>query len=416
MDGIPSATSSSSSHQQGNQTTVNALAHDLVQISLLDLVFVIDSTGSMGAYILRAQQTIQSIVEEIVSKEKADVRFALVAYRDHPPEDTTFVTKVYDFTSSVSRMKANLLELSAQGGGDEPEAVVDGLYDACKLEYRPGATKICILIADAPPHGLITFGDHFPEGCPCQLDPMVVCRQMVEKGIILYCIGCEPSLSPYKEFFMALCFLTGGQYCPLSDASVLSQVVVGGVAEEISLERIMGDVRAELASERCQAMSEEEQAKFVQEQLQTRGVKVKQLQVEGGDTDALAVTPQAVALSALPNLYEVKHNFSPANAPSVPFPSFGGSVMAASARAAPLHMLAKEEEKDGIPRDYDSFESSGYAPRHALSFAAIMPAAAPSLSTSSPTLAPPSSYKVGEGVVSFSQAARLVSRSKGQSG
>jgi hypothetical protein len=52
----------------------------------LDLVFVMDCTGSMGSYISSATQNIRSIVEEIVVSEKSDVRLALVEYRDHPPQ------------------------------------------------------------------------------------------------------------------------------------------------------------------------------------------------------------------------------------------------------------------------------------------------------------------------------------------
>lgn len=52
----------------------------------LDLVFVMDCTGSMGSYITSATSNIRSIVEEIVVSEKSDIRLALVEYRDHPPQ------------------------------------------------------------------------------------------------------------------------------------------------------------------------------------------------------------------------------------------------------------------------------------------------------------------------------------------
>ncbi len=47
---------------------------------------------------------------------------------------------------------------------------------------------------------------------------------MAEKGITLYCAGCEPSLTPYRQFFIALCLITGGQYVPLSQANNLTNV------------------------------------------------------------------------------------------------------------------------------------------------------------------------------------------------
>lgn len=72
----------------------------------------------------------------------------MVEYRDHPPQETSFITRVHDFTSSVTKMREWLEGCSASGGGDEPEAVADGLNDALNLSWRKNATKICILISD----------------------------------------------------------------------------------------------------------------------------------------------------------------------------------------------------------------------------------------------------------------------------
>ncbi|CAF5217705.1 unnamed protein product, partial [Rotaria magnacalcarata] len=54
--------------------------------SILDLVFVMDCTGSMGSYIASATSNIRDIVQEIVISEKSDIHLALVEYRDHPPQ------------------------------------------------------------------------------------------------------------------------------------------------------------------------------------------------------------------------------------------------------------------------------------------------------------------------------------------
>ena len=128
----------------------------------------------------------------------------MVEYRDHPPQEKTFVTRVHDFTGSVQDMKKWLEGCSAHGGGDGPEAVADALQDAYKLNWRDKSTKICVLISDAPPHGLVAHGDAFPNGSPNGIDPLSVARKMGEKGIILYSVGCEPALLPYKEFVSAL--------------------------------------------------------------------------------------------------------------------------------------------------------------------------------------------------------------------
>merc|ERR1719473_804304 len=84
----------------------------------LDLVFTMDCTGSMGEYIHAAKKNIQTIVERLVQSEGYDLRFALVAYRDHPPQDQTYVTKRFPFTEDLAQMRRDLSTLSAQGGGD----------------------------------------------------------------------------------------------------------------------------------------------------------------------------------------------------------------------------------------------------------------------------------------------------------
>ena len=50
----------------------------------IELVFVIDTTGSMGGLIEGAKQKVWSIVNEVMkSPSKPEVRMGLVAYRDH---------------------------------------------------------------------------------------------------------------------------------------------------------------------------------------------------------------------------------------------------------------------------------------------------------------------------------------------
>jgi hypothetical protein len=107
----------------------------------------------------------------------------------------TFITRVHDFTSKVKEMKGWLEQCEALGGGDTPEAVADALHDVLKLSWRPEATKICVLISDAPPHGLDpSNGDGFPEGDPTGVDPIKTVREMAEKQITLYCVGVEPPI------------------------------------------------------------------------------------------------------------------------------------------------------------------------------------------------------------------------------
>ena len=93
------------------------------------------------------------------------------------------------------------------------------------------------------------MGDSFPNGCPLHNDPVDIAHKMAEKGITLYCAGCEPALLPYRQFFIALTLITGGKYVPLNDASELARVIIGGTKEEISMEKNMAQVHNEVMKE-----------------------------------------------------------------------------------------------------------------------------------------------------------------------
>jgi len=97
-------------------------------------------------------------------------------------------------------MKGWLEQCQASGGGDGPEAVADGLHAVLKLSWRADSTKICILIAYAPQHGLEPIGDGFPNGCPDGLDPVKIVREMAEKHITLYSVGVEPPIGKFVQF------------------------------------------------------------------------------------------------------------------------------------------------------------------------------------------------------------------------
>lgn len=122
-----------------------------------------DCTGSQGSYIASATKNIEAICNHIYESGKLqtreDLRIGLIAYRDHPPQDHTYVTKNFGFSSDVAQVHKHLSSLYASGGGDGPEAVTAALAEALRMEWRPSASKMVVLIADAPPHGIGEYGD-----------------------------------------------------------------------------------------------------------------------------------------------------------------------------------------------------------------------------------------------------------------
>lgn len=128
-----------------------------------DLVFVQDCTGSQGAYITSATKNIEQICAHIFESGKLqateDLRVGLIAFRDHPPQDHTYITKNFGFSSDIGQVHRDLSSLYASGGGDGPEAVTAAMLEAINMDWRQHATKMVVLIADAPPHGIGEYGD-----------------------------------------------------------------------------------------------------------------------------------------------------------------------------------------------------------------------------------------------------------------
>ncbi|QND52343.1 VWA domain-containing protein [Phyllobacterium sp. 628] len=119
----------------------------------IEVAFVLDTTGSMADLIDGAKRKIWSIANTIIDvNPNADIRMALVAYRDKGDE---YVVKTFDMSSDVQGLYGNLIKLKADGGGDTPESVNEALDTSVrKLKWSKDekTKRIVFLVGDAPPH------------------------------------------------------------------------------------------------------------------------------------------------------------------------------------------------------------------------------------------------------------------------
>jgi hypothetical protein len=131
---------------------------------IVEVAFVLDTTGSMGPLIEGAKRKIWSIATAIVdANPTAEIRMGLVAYRDIGDE---YVTKTFNLTTDIQDLYANLLELKARGGGDWPESVNEALeVSVTKLSWTQGGDicRIMFLVGDAPPHMDYAQDKKYPE-------------------------------------------------------------------------------------------------------------------------------------------------------------------------------------------------------------------------------------------------------------
>ena len=146
----------------------------------IDVVFVLDTTGSMSGLIQTAKDKIWSIATTMASAQPTpEIRIGLVAYRDRGDQ---YVTKVIDLSNDLDSVYAALMDFEAGGGGDTPESVNRALYDAVhRMSWSEGeqAYQVVFLVGDAPPH--MDYNEvRFPQ----------IVASATEKGIVINTIQC----------------------------------------------------------------------------------------------------------------------------------------------------------------------------------------------------------------------------------
>lgn len=120
---------------------------------VVEVVFALDTTGSMSGLIQGAKDKIWSIATTLAQAQPTpEIRMGLVAYRDR---GDAYVTRTVDLSEDLDSVYAQLMELEAAGGGDGPESVNQALHDAVyrmSWSQNDSAYKVVFLVGDAPAH------------------------------------------------------------------------------------------------------------------------------------------------------------------------------------------------------------------------------------------------------------------------
>ncbi len=155
------------------------------EVVAVDFVFVLDRTGSMQQHINAVRTNISRFTENLV-RRGIDYRLGLVLFSDD-------VEKKYQPTKDVSEFLSWLNELKARGGGDEKENALEALEAATKLKYRTEASRVAVLLTDAPYHqeGENGFG-------VTNQTTESITEDLIEKELRVFAIV-PPKLRRYKE-------------------------------------------------------------------------------------------------------------------------------------------------------------------------------------------------------------------------
>ena len=159
----------------------------------IEVVFALDTTGSMGGLLEGAKREIWAIADRLAAGQPTpQIRMGLVAYRDRGDQ---YVTQLFDLSDDIDAVHERLLALRADGGGDTPEAVNAALYTAVtgvQWSRDPSVYRVVFLVGDAPPH--TDYADDVPYDATA--------RAAARAGIVINTVRCgtyATTRAPFEE-------------------------------------------------------------------------------------------------------------------------------------------------------------------------------------------------------------------------
>jgi Mg-chelatase subunit ChlD len=210
----------------------------------VEVVFCLDTTGSMSGLIEGAKQKIWSISNRIVAgKPSPNLKVGLLAYRDR---GDAYVTRQTDLTDDLDAIYANLKEYKADQGGDTPESVNQALNEAVtrfKWSADKQTLKIIFLVGDAPPQ--MSYKDDVKYAESCKL--------ATERGILVNTVQCDQD-ADCARVWQEISAKASGDYVQIAQDGATVRVVT-------PYDRRLAEINAELENSTLVYGSRDKQAK-----------------------------------------------------------------------------------------------------------------------------------------------------------
>ncbi len=136
----------------GGTATIDKIVHTPAVPPKPDIVFLADTTGSMGSAINNVKTNAGDILTA-VSSAQSGVQFAVANYRDVSVDPPGF-TVDQALTADQAAVQAGIGAWTAGGGGDIAEDGLNALYELATgaVTFRDGGTRIVVIFGDAVSH------------------------------------------------------------------------------------------------------------------------------------------------------------------------------------------------------------------------------------------------------------------------
>ena len=195
----------------------------------LDLALLFDTTGSMFPYLTQVRNKLSALADEIY-RAVPKTRIAVVAFGDYCDVGTTYVTKTVGLTGDIRAVASFINGVEPTGGGDEPEAVEEALFEANQLQWNIGSRRAVVLVGDAPPHGVIDS----PSACQNGHSFKNEASQLGQKGVSVFTVQCADSEATTRAF-RQIADLTGGKHLSLNTIDDLIELLVAICMRQVGL-------------------------------------------------------------------------------------------------------------------------------------------------------------------------------------
>lgn len=216
-------------HDYTYSKETNVVEYDINQTTTkektIEIMFVVDTTGSMGDEIRYLKAEIDYVIGEVKeTHQEVEIRLALLFYRDLGDE---YVTRYFDFSTDIEEQKKNLAAQNANGGGDWEEAVDVALEEAVAKNWsEKNTTKILVHVLDAPPH--------YQEDIMIKYHDAI--RTASEKGIRMIPVA-SSGIDKYTEYLLRNeAMMTGGTYTYITNHSGIGGEHIEATVGETAVE------------------------------------------------------------------------------------------------------------------------------------------------------------------------------------
>ena len=164
---------------------------DVEEKTSLDLLFVMDITGSMQEYLEQAKQNVINMINKIIEEcPGIDINLGFIGYRDILQTNNKDYVNI-EFTKQYQKLQNSIKNVQASGGeGDGPEDVAWAIEMALNKNWQNNA-RFLIFIADCPCHGPKYHklkSDKYPDGGENRRDIEELIKELAENDISLFCM------------------------------------------------------------------------------------------------------------------------------------------------------------------------------------------------------------------------------------